>query len=55
MVMPTVCLTAMQWQDSGELGSDDLELLLCRICSQADNNTLNLLSLLNREATPLAA
>ena len=54
MVIPTLCLTAMQWQDSGELGSDDLELLLCRICSQADN-TLNLSSLLNRQATPMAA
>ena len=33
---------------------DDVQLLICWIWSQADNNSVNLSSLLNRQATPLA-
>ena len=53
--MSDLCLTAMQWLESGELGSEDLELLLAQLASQANRSAVDLVLLLNRQVSPLAA
>ena len=55
MVPPSLCLTAMHWQDSGELGVDDLEMLLSRLHSHAEDSSMELAFLLDRQVVPLAS